>query len=294
MVQEVKETVCFVCKNTSSVLKNTKPIPMYRCNTCGSMWQQKSLAKKMDAELYSADYYKRIWGYSKETDHLVAQSKYYVSKKFIKMLHQYKKGGTVLEVGCGLGYLLALLQQDSFCYDVYGIEVSSFAQQVSEERIGKRKVFSSFDEVKRKNIRFDSIIFFDSLEHIPDQELLFKNIDAVLAQDGIVLVIMPDASSWIARIFGRNWLEYKEDHVLFYTKKSFAQQLEQKGYRLLLCRSTWKTVTFYYFISYLSVFRIPVVSSCFEFLEKLLPEFILNIPISLPIGQMVAVFERKE
>ena len=105
---------------------------------------------------------------------------------------------------------------------------------------------------------------------------------------------MPDASSFVAQLFGKNWLEYKEDHVLFYTKKSFAQQLEQKGYRLLLCRSTWKTVTLYYFISYLSVFRIPVVSSFFEFLERLLPAFVLNIPLSLPIGQMVAVFERKK
>ena len=206
---------------------------------------------------------------------------------------KYKKGGTVLEVGCGLGYLLALLQQDSFCYDVYGIEVSSFAQRISEERVGKGKIFSSFDALKMKNIRFDSIIFFDSLEHIADQDLLFKNLDTVLAQDGLVFVIMPDASSFVARIFGRNWLEYKEDHVLFYTKKSFAQQLEQKGYRLLLCRSIWKTVTLYYLISYLSVFRIPVVSSFFEFLERLLPDFSLNFPLSLPIGQMVAVFERK-
>ena len=286
------DDLCFVC-NGKGLLKETKPIPMYLCMNCGSMWQQKSVPKKTDAEIYSEAYYKKIWGYSKETDSLVARSKYHVSKKCIKLLHQYKKGGTVLEVGCGLGYLLALLQQDSFCYDVYGIEVSSFAQRISEERLGKGKVFSSFDVLKRKNLRFDSIIFFDSLEHIADQDLLFKNLDTVLAQDGLVFVIMPDASSFVARIFGTNWLEYKEDHVLFYTKKSFAQQLEQKGYRLLLCRSIWKTVTLYYLISYLSVFRIPFVSSCFEYFGKLLPLFILNIPLSLPIGQMVVVFERK-
>ncbi|MBI5003328.1 class I SAM-dependent methyltransferase [Candidatus Woesearchaeota archaeon] len=286
------DDMCFVCSG-KGLLKQTKPIPMYLCMNCGSMWQQKSVPKKTDAEIYSEAYYKKIWGYSKETDALVARSKWYVSKKCIKLLHRYKKGGTVLEVGCGLGYLLALLQQDSFCYDVYGIEVSSFAQRVSEERVGKGTIFSSFDFLKKRNILFDSIIFFDSLEHIADQDTLFRDLDALLKDDGIVLVIMPDASSWVAQLFGKNWLEYKEDHVLFYTKKSFAQQLEQKGYHLLLCRSTWKTVTLYYFISYLSVFRIPVVSSFFEFLERLLPEFILNIPLSLPIGQMVAVFERK-
>jgi SAM-dependent methyltransferase len=258
------------------------------------MWQKKTLQKKEDASLYNADYYKKIWGWSKETDHLVGQSKWYVSKKFIRLLHHYKKGGTVLEIGCGLGYFLSFLQKDAFCYDVYGIEVSPFAQQISEQRIGNGRIFSSFAGIKKKDISFDSIVFFDSLEHIADQENLFSDIDTMLSHDGIVLVIMPDCGSLIARFSGKHWLEYKEDHVLFYTKKSFALQLQQKGFRLLLCQSTWKTVTLYYLISYFSVFRIPLVSSCFAFIGKLLPSFILNIPISLPIGQMVAVFERKK
>lgn len=285
--------LCFVCGDANIILRNTKPIPMYGCKTCGSMWQQKVPHQKTADELYSADYYKKIWGYNKETDHLVAKSKWAVSKKFITLLHQYKKGGSVLEVGCGLGYFLSFLQRDSFCYDVYGVEISSFAQQISEERVGKGRIFSSFHDIKKKNMRFDCIVFFDSMEHIADQDQLFDDISTVLHEAGIVLVIMPDASSWVARLFGRHWLEYKEDHVLFYTKKSFALQLQQKGYRLLLSQSTWKTVTLYYFISYLSVFRIPFVSSFLELVEKILPSFILNIPLSLPIGQMVAVFEKK-
>ncbi len=284
---------CFVCGDSHPSLKNTKPIPMSRCKICGSMCQQKMPHQKTDDERYSADHYQKIWGYSKETDSLVAKSKWFVSQKFITLLHQYKKGGSVLEVGCGLGYFLSFLQKDSFCYDVYGVEVSSFAQQISEERIGKARIFSSFAAIKKKKMRFDCLVFFDSMEHITDQEQLFMDIDALLKDDGIVLVIMPNASSWVALLFGKNWLEYKEDHVLFYTKKSFALQVEQKGFRLLLCHSTWKTVTLYYFISYLSVFRIPFVSSFFEALGRILPELILNIPISLPIGQMVAVFGRK-
>ncbi len=285
--------ICFVCGDSHSPLKNTTPIPMYHCKICGSMWQQKMPHQKTDDELYSADYYKKIWGYSKETDSLVAKSKWFVSKKFITLLHQYKKGGSVLEVGCGLGYFLSFLQKDSFCYDAYGLEISSFAQQISEDRLEKGRIFSSFQDIKKKNMRFDCLVFFDSMEHIADQDQLFNDIHTVLHEDGIVLVIMPDASSWVSRLFGRHWLEYKEDHVLFYTKKSFALQLQQKGYRLLLCQSTWKTVTLYYFISYLSVFRIPLVSSVLEFAQKILPSFILNMPLSLPIGQMVAVFERK-
>ncbi|MEK6868175.1 MAG: class I SAM-dependent methyltransferase [Nanoarchaeota archaeon] len=290
---DTKEDSCFVCNNRDYKTIAAKDAPMRCCNHCGSMWQLDLKHEIAYKEIYDEDYYRKIWGYSQETDHLVARSKWHVSKKFIALLHRYKKGGTVLEIGCGLGYLLSLLQKDSFCYDVYGIELSSFAKNVSEGRVGKGRIFSSFIDVRKKHLKCDALLFFDSLEHIPDQEQLFTDIDLILKKDGVVLVIMPDCGSWISTIMGRYWIEYKKDHVLFYNKKSFALHLEEKGYRLLLCRSTWKTVTIYYLISYLSVFRIPVLSSFFEMVGKILPSFILNIPISLPIGQMVAVFVRK-
>ena len=285
---------CFVCTTKEFKIITAKEATMRCCMSCGSMWQLDLKHETAYKEIYDEDYYKKIWGYSKETDHLVARSKYHVSKTFIHLLHHYKKGGAVLEIGCGLGYLLSLLQKDSFCYEGYGIEISPFAKNVSQERVGLGRVFSSFADLKKRHLTFDALLFFDSLEHIPDQEHLFHDVDALLKKDGVVLVIMPDCGSWISRLMGKYWFEYKQDHVLFYNQNSFALQLEQKGYKLLLCRSTWKTVTVYYLISYLSVFRIPVISSFFDRVGKLLPSFVLNIPISLPIGQMVAVFEKKK
>ncbi len=284
---------CFVCNTKKFETITAKEATMHQCKNCGSMWQFDLKQEESYKAIYNEHYYKKIWGWRKETDHLVAQSKYHVSKKFIHLLQQYKQDGTVLEVGCGLGYLLSLLQRDAFCYDVYGIEISDFAKGISEQRIGEGRIFSSLADLKKKQLKFDALLLFDSMEHIPNQEQLFKDFDTLLADDGIVLVIMPDASSWIARIMGKYWIEYKKDHVLFYNKKSFSQQLEKKGYQLLLCQSTWKTVTLYYLISYLSVFRVSVVSSFLDNIGKLLPSLILNIPISLPIGQMVAVFQKK-
>lgn len=284
---------CFVCGNLASAMIFSKESTMFCCCSCGAQWQDPSSLVSSET-LYSEDYYKNIWGYSPEKDALVGSSKYATSKKMIRLLHQYCKGGTVLDVGCGLGYLLSFLQQDSFAYDAYGVELSSFGKDISEKRVGKGRIFSSLDEVKKKKIQFDSILFFDSMEHIPDQNQLFQDIVQLLKPHGIVLVIMPDSSSWINWVMGKHWIEYKKDHVLFYSKKALRFQLEQKGFRLLFLSSTWKTVTLYYLIHYLSVFRIPVVSSFLSFLEKILPEPLLNIPLSLPIGQMIAVFERRK
>lgn len=284
---------CFVCGNPASAMIFSKESTMFSCCSCGAQWQDPSSLVSSET-LYSADYYKNIWGYSPEKDALVGSSKYATSKKMIRLLHQYCKGGTVLDVGCGLGYLLSFLQQDSFAYDAYGVELSSFGKDISEKRIGKGRIFSCFEEVKKKKILFDAILFFDSMEHIPNQDQLFADISSLLKPQGVVVVIMPDSSSWISRLMGKHWLEYKKDHVLFYSKKALRLQLENKGFQLLFLSSTWKTVTFYYLIHYLSVFRVPFVSSVLVSLEKILPEPLLNIPLSLPIGQMIAVFERRK
>ena len=284
---------CFVCGTLSKKTIHAKESAMHECKFCGAMWQPELKQEDFYKHIYDENYYKKIWGYSKETDHLVSRSKWYVSKKFIRLLHQYKRGGTVLEVGCGLGYLLSLLQRDSFCYDVYGVEISPFAKKIAEERIGKGRIFQNLEDAKKKKLQFDSILLFDSMEHIPDQDKLLRDIDELLAPEGIVLVIMPSASSWTKKIMGKYWLEYKQDHVIFYSKKSLRQQLAKHGFKIDYLASTWKSVTLYYLISYLSVFRIPAVSYFLSLLKKMLPEFALNTPLSFPVGQMTVVFSKK-
>lgn len=286
------KNICFVCNNPPIKTIHAKEVTMYCCANCGAQWQWPLKEEKDYEHLYSDNYYRKIWGWSEATDAQVGKSKYATSKNFIKLLHSYKKGGKVLDIGCGLGYLLSFLQQDNYGYDVYGLELSSFAKEISEKRIEKGKIFQTLEKIKKKQLQFDAILLFDSMEHIPDQDKLFHDLDVLLASDGKVFVIMPDASSFTAQLMGKYWIEYKKDHVLFYTKMALQQQLKKKGYQLLLCCSTWKTVTLSYLISYLSVFRIPFLSSFFEVVGKILPDYLLNLPVSFPIGQMTVVFEK--
>ncbi|MBI5072399.1 class I SAM-dependent methyltransferase [Candidatus Woesearchaeota archaeon] len=288
------ENNCFVCSKTPAKTIIAKEVTVYCCTNCGTQWQWPLKEEKEYEDIYTEKYYKEIWGWRKEKDRQIGKSKFATSKNFIKHLHNHKKGGKVLDIGCGLGYLLSFLQQDNYEYDVYGVELSGFARNISEERMGKGRVFENLEELKKKRMQFDAILLFDSMEHIPNQDKLLKDIDVLLAPKGKVLVIMPAADSFAAKIMGKQWIEYKKDHVLFYTKKALKQQLEKYNFRIKYMRSCWKTVTLVYLASYLSVFRIPIMSTILEATIKLFPEFIQNIPISIPIGQMMVVFERKE
>jgi len=279
---------CFVCNSKEYTVITTAHVTMHKCNNCNAMWQHPLQNMEAYKDIYSEAYYRDIWGYSEETDNMVARSKKVMSKKFIRLLKKYKKKGKVLDVGCGLGYLLSFLQKD---YDIYGVEISPFARKVALKRIGNGRIFSSLNEVAGK--KFDAILFYDSFEHIPDQDKLFKDIDRLLVDNGKLFVVMPDSSSLTSKLMGKHWIEYKKDHVVFYSKKAFCKQLEKKGFVVDEIYSNWKTVTLYYLISYLSVFRLPVISTVLQIVEKILPSFALNIPMSFPIGQMTVVFSRR-
>ncbi len=288
------ENHCFVCNKAAARIIPAKEATMYCCNNCGAQWQWPLKQEKEYEDLYTEKYYKEIWGWNQAKDAQVGKSKAATTKKFIKLLHNHKKGGKILDIGCGLGYLPSFLQQDNYGYDVFGIELSTFARKISEERVGKGRIFESVEQLKKKRMQFDAILLFDSMEHIPDQDKLLKDINDLLAPNGKVFVIMPAADSFAAKIMGKYWIEYKKDHVLFYTKKAVKQQLEKHNFRVKYMRSCWKTVTLAYLASYLSVFRIPLISPILEGTIKILPEIMQNIPISLPIGQIMVVFERSE
>lgn len=287
------ENKCFVCNKIPTKTIHTKEAAMYVCSNCRAQWQWPLEEEKSYSYLYSEKYYKEIWGWNETTDVQVGRSKQATTRNFIKFLHNHKKGGKVLDIGCGLGYLLSFLQQDNYGYEVYGVELSEFARKISEERVGRGRIFESLEHIKKRRMQFDAILLFDSMEHIPDQDKLLKDIDALLAPNGKVFVIMPAADSWTATIMGKHWIEYKKDHVLFYTKKGLKQQLEKYNFKIKDMHTCWKTVTLVYLASYLSVFRIPIISSLLTKIISFAPEFVQNISLSLPIGQMIVVFEKK-
>ena len=264
---------CFVCQSEDNRPVHATAARMLHCKNCGAEWQERP-----EEFVYTEDYYKKIWGYSEETDAFVEQSKFVMSKRVLSIIKKYNPK-TILDIGCGLGYLLSFLKE----YDAEGVEISTFARAIAEKRTGK-KVYTSLKEIKKK---YDALIFYDSFEHIADQEQLYKDIKRLLNPDGKVIVIMPDASSVTAKLMGKYWIEYKKDHVLFYSKKAFKMQLEKHDFKPVYMKSVWKTVTLYYLLSYMSFFHVGFLKK----VRKILPHFILNISLSLPIGQMLVVFE---
>lgn len=100
---------------------------------------------------------------------------------------------TILDLGCGEGYLLSLIPN---AQDVVGLDISNRA-------LGKAKDYlKSHPQINLlcgdgqilcfKDNSFDIVICSEMIEHVPDPKLVIKEIHRILKPNGILVVSIPD------------------------------------------------------------------------------------------------------
>ena len=124
-----------------------------------------------------------------------------------KLLHHQKpNGGSVLDIGCGIGTFLAVCRQGG--WDVTGVEPSSIACQVAEREYGIELINALFTSAMFEGKKFDAIFAAQVLHHLPDPAAFLADVDRVLADDGILIVRTPnlialEPSLFLQRLLGR-------------------------------------------------------------------------------------------
>ena len=94
----------------------------------------------------------------------------------------------ILEIGCGLGSFLASLDAR---WMKYGFDVSAYAVSRARARNpGARLVVASGAQIPFAR-RFDAIVSFDVLEHLPDPDAALAQVASHLAPAGVFAFVVP-------------------------------------------------------------------------------------------------------
>ncbi len=147
----------------------------------------------------------------------------------------------VLDVGCGMGFMAAqFVEQNN---SVFGVDQLS-AEDVSSSLDGyvqtdlEAGLGPALEEFAGKH--FDKIVFADVLEHMPRPEIHLKQALGLLAENGQVIVSVPNVVNITVRLgmlFGS--FSYQDrgildrTHLRFYTAASARALLEQEGYKIV-------------------------------------------------------------
>lgn len=136
-------------------------------------------------------------------------------------------GGSVLEVGCGPGLMLASLQRRG--WHVLGIERNEAVAETARRALGV-EIVSTPVQALRADARFDLIIMFHVLEHIGEPVALLRECAKRLAPGGRLIANVPNFSSWQSRFAGSEWLHLDVPrHLVHFTPRTLTATLERAG-----------------------------------------------------------------
>lgn len=148
------------------------------------------------------------------------------AKSILEFIETYlsniSKTAKVLDIGCGTGFLLSLLQEKD--YDVYGIEPGLQANIGIDKY--KLPIITDFFPSTQINQKFDLIISSLVLEHIVEPEQFLVDIKKCLTKNGTVILGVPNTDPYItsgdiSTLFHEHWS--------YFTSKSFNDFLINNG-----------------------------------------------------------------
>ena len=119
------------------------------------------------------------------------------------------KTSRILDVGCGSGSLLLMLEHLGFSH-LRGVDPFLQGNLHHSESLQVYK-----GELSEVQGTFDLVMFNHSLEHVPDPQKTLKEALQLLAPDGILIIGIPVAGTFPARTYGANWVALDPPRHIF-------------------------------------------------------------------------------
>ena len=152
--------------------------------------------------------------------------------------------GRVLDLGCGEGYLGERLR--SAGHEVTGLDVRiSAAAKERLDHVVEADLDAGLPAAISAAEPFDIILAADVLEHVREPKRLLAELHEVLHRRGRLLVSVPNFGHWYPRArtaLGRFGYDRRgildEDHVRFFTRRSFERLLHRAGWHVMVREAT--------------------------------------------------------
>ena len=109
-----------------------------------------------------------------------------------------QKGGSVLDIGCGLGFFLSALNNK---WEKYGLETSLDSIKFITNYYQNIKIYEGSIENNnlQSNKTFDVIFFYHVIEHLKKPLEAIKIIKTMLKPNGMLILGTPNNSSFVQK-----------------------------------------------------------------------------------------------
>lgn len=150
--------------------------------------------------------------------------------------HSNLREKRLLEVGCGNGEYMGLLQQAGARY-IYGLENSPLSVAVAKKsgyQVEPGYIAPGF--VNPWHERFDGFAIFSFMEHWPELNGSLRTLHNFLNEGAVGLVEVPNFEFIVANGL---YSEFTVDHIFYFDRQTLRTVLELNGYEVIAIDAIW-------------------------------------------------------
>ena len=214
---------CIVCDSTraKTVFRvDGVAHPIVACQDCGLGYYHPLPSDGEVAAFYPAEYYGEP---GTKFRPFIEKLVRIVGKRHVAFLsREVRKGGRVLDIGCGRGVLLGPLADMGL--ETYGVELSEHAVRGADPRADIR-IAAHVRDAGFKDELFDEIILWHVLEHLADPRETLEECFRLMRPGGKIIVSLPNFGSFQSRVSGAAWFHLDPPRHLYHFSTGALERL---------------------------------------------------------------------
>jgi ubiquinone/menaquinone biosynthesis C-methylase UbiE len=150
--------------------------------------------------------------------------------EFLAQINLLKQNDRILEIGCGIGSIVAELSGQG--YDITGTDISGEAIAYGLKKYGDIKLqVQPAQDLQVEDETFDVVLSFDLFEHIAQVDKHISEVYRVLRKDGLYLFQTPNKySNVIFETLYHKSLKWRRAHPSLHTPGQLKRRLSRHGF----------------------------------------------------------------
>jgi SAM-dependent methyltransferase len=220
------KSLCAICNETTpvSLLYDKDSLRIIRCRHCHTLFRPKEEHGESKPVDNAPEYYS-------ESMRCLTGNRLFFRLTFEHLMTKFPRirGGNLLDVGCGIGN--SLFAAKALGFHTYGIEISRWASDYCRKE--GFEIFTSLEELSRRDLKFDVINLGHVLEHVTDPISFLASLKEFLKEDGMIRMEVPDCGNFsFWRLF--SWSKYVvskplADHLYYFTLPTLRNVVLKSG-----------------------------------------------------------------
>jgi len=253
-----------------------------RCLGCGLVYSSPIFDEAGVAALYTHSPHTNVRPGEEDNVRNTFQGYYRLARSYLAARQR------ILDIGCDLGLLLSIAAGDGF-EELHGVEPNPMAAATARAVPRSRIVETFYESTEYPEEHFDLVTLIHVVDHMVEPIRLLTRVRRDLKPGGVVLAVVHNAESLLARVLGDRFPPYNLYHHSFFTKRTLGLLFARAGLEPVWVGSTRNSYSLDFLVD-----KIPVVPAAARRAARaaLGGVGLGRLPLTIPLGN-IGIVARK-